>query len=222
MGSPGRPDRASSNGGKRGKMADGDLRVALYGGTFDPIHYGHLLPAEEVCEAYGFDRFWFIPAARPPHKQDDPQRASPDERFEMVRLAVMGHPTFRVSRSEIDRTGKSYAIDTVREFQARYGPDATIYWILGADALIDFDVWKDGETLLEICRFVAMTRPRYDLSRVPKHVRERVEFFTVTGIDLSSTEIRARIAAGKSIRYRTPPAVIDYIERHGLYRIKNR
>ena len=168
-------------------------------------------------EAYAFDEFWFIPAARPPHKPEDPSRATPEDRYRMVCLATEGHPTFRVSRAEIDRPGRSYAVDTVRGFRSQYGPDADICWILGADSLIDFEIWKDGDMLLDMCRFIAVTRPEYDLDRVPDVVRGRAEFFTITGIGISSTDIRARARRGASIRYRTPDAVVAHIEQRNLY-----
>lgn len=192
--------------------------MGLYGGTFDPIHNGHLLCAEETLEAYGFDEFLFIPSARPPHKPLDPSRAAPEDRYQMVCLATAGHPAFRVSRAEIDRPGRSYAIDTVRDFQSQYGPDAELSWILGADSLIDFAIWREGDALLDMCRFIAVTRPEYDLDLVPEVVRGRAEFFAITDVAISSTDIRSRAADGRSIRYRTPVAVADYIAEHRLYR----
>lgn len=191
--------------------------MGLYGGTFDPIHNGHLLCAEETLEAYAFDHFWFIPSARPPHKPEDPSRATPEDRHHMVCLATDGHPMFRVSRAEIDRPGRSYAVDTVREFQGHYGPEAELSWILGADSLIDFEIWKDGDALLDMCRFIAVTRPEYDLDRVPATVRDRAEFFAITDVAISSTDVRARAAEGRSIRYRTPAAVAAYITDRQLY-----
>lgn len=193
------------------------MRLAIYGGTFDPIHYGHLICAEEALEAYQFDEFWFLPAARPPHKLDDPNRASPEHRYEMTRLAIEGHPVFRISRSEIDRQGRSYAIDTAREFLNAYGNNATLSWIVGADSLIEFEIWRDHDALLDLCRFIAVTRPNYDLSRAPKRVLEKTELFEMTAVDLSATDIRRRVREGRSIRYRTPAAVEEYIRRNRLY-----
>jgi nicotinate-nucleotide adenylyltransferase len=194
------------------------MRIALFGGTFDPIHYGHLLCAEEVREAFGFESIWFIPSARPPHKPEEAQRASPEDRYRMVCLAIAENPAFHVSRTELDREGKSYAIDTVREFLADYGADAEIYWILGADSLIEFEIWRDYRLLLDLCRFIAVTRPRYDLNRLPEIVRGRVHLFEMTEIGISSTGIRQAIQEGRSIRYRTPPPVEQYIRERGLYR----
>ncbi|MBT5534424.1 nicotinate (nicotinamide) nucleotide adenylyltransferase, partial [Candidatus Poribacteria bacterium] len=169
--------------------------------------------------AFAFDEFWFIPSARPPHKPVDPSRATPEDRYRMVCLATEGHQTFRVSRAEIDRPGRSYAVDTVREFREQYGENAEFSWVLGADSLIDFEIWKDGDALLDMCQFVAVTRPEYDLARVPTQVREKAEFFTITGIGISSTDIRARVAEGRSIRYRTAAAVAAHIAERDLYRV---
>jgi nicotinate-nucleotide adenylyltransferase len=135
----------------------------------------------------------------------------------MVCLATEGHPIFRVSRAEIDRPGRSYAVDTVRGFRERYGPDAELSWILGADSLIDFEIWKDGDILLDMCRFIAVTRPEYDLDRVPDAVRGRAEFFTITDIGISSTDVRDRVRRGASIRYRTPAPVLAHIQDRDLY-----
>ena len=194
------------------------MRIAIYGGTFDPIHYGHLLCAEEVQEAYRFDQFWFLPAARPPHKMSDPQRAEPKQRYEMTRLAIQDHPFFRISDSEIAREGASYAVDTAREFLERYGEDAQLHWIVGADSLIEFDIWRERETLLKLCKFIAVTRPSYDLSEAPPWALQKADLFPITPIDISATDIRKRVREGRSIRYRTPPAVQRYIQERRLYR----
>lgn len=191
-------------------------RVALFGGTFDPIHYGHLICAEEVKEAFGFDRVWFIPAFRPPHKPEDPFRAPPEDRYRMVCLAVEDNPAFAVSRTELDRGGVSYAIETVREFLALERGE--LYWILGSDALAEIEMWRDWKTLGELCRFIAVSRPGYEIPRVPEPLRNRVEPFAMTEIGISSTRIRDAVRNGKSIRYWTPPRVIEYIQAHGLYR----
>jgi nicotinate-nucleotide adenylyltransferase len=194
------------------------MRIALYGGTFDPIHYGHLICAEEVRQAFALDRVWFVPAYRPPHKSDDPLRASPEDRYEMVCAAVEGNPAFAVSRSELDRGGTSYAIDTVREFRRQFGAYADIYWILGFDALAEIETWRDWQTLLALCRFIAVTRPGYRSAALSDALRNRVESFTMTDIGISSTRIRETVRNGGSIRYWTPPRVVDYIETRQLYR----
>jgi nicotinate-nucleotide adenylyltransferase len=193
------------------------MKIALFGGTFDPIHLGHLICAEEVREAFGLERVWFVPARQPPHKPDDPLRASPEDRYRMVCLAVEDHSAFAVSREELDREGKSYAIDTVRAFRQRVGNETGIYWILGVDSLLDFHTWREPHALLGLCTLVAVTRPQYDPGLIPESLRGRVRLFPTTELGISATDIRERVRAGRSIRYRTPPPVERYIREHGLY-----
>ncbi|HIE26184.1 TPA: nicotinate-nucleotide adenylyltransferase [Candidatus Poribacteria bacterium] len=192
------------------------MKIAIMGGTFNPIHYGHLISAEEVYDGLGFDFVIFVPSARPPHK-DNRDIIDPQHRYMMTVLATEDNPHFRVSRIELDRTGPSYAIETIRQFQATYGDKAEISWIIGADSLIEFTIWKDFDKLLDICRFIATTRPNYDFSKAPANVYKRVEFFEITAVDISSTEIRCRIREGRTIKYLVPKKVEEYIYQHNLY-----
>ena len=192
------------------------MKIAIMGGTFNPIHYGHLISAEEVCDGLGFDLVIFVPSARPPHK-DNRDIIDPQHRYMMTVLATEDNPHFQVSRIELDRTGPSYAIETIRQFQANYGDNAEIAWIIGADSLIEFTIWKDFDKLLDICRFIATTRPNYDLSKTPANVYERVELFEITAVDISATEIRQRIREGRTIKYLVPKKVEEYIYQHNLY-----
>ncbi|MFQ6039699.1 MAG: nicotinate-nucleotide adenylyltransferase [Candidatus Poribacteria bacterium] len=192
------------------------MKIAIMGGTFNPIHYGHLISAEEVHDGLGFDFVIFVPSARPPHK-DNRDIIDPQHRYMMTVLATEDNPHFRVSRIELDRTGPSYAIETIRQFQTDYGGKAEISWIIGADSLIEFTIWKDFDKLLDICHFIATTRPNYDLSKAPANVYKRVEFFEITAVDISSTEIRHRIREGRTIRYLVPKKVEEYIYQHNLY-----
>jgi len=157
-----------------------------------------------------------VPSARPPHK-DNRDIIDPQHRYMMTVLATEDNPHFRVSRIELDRTGPSYAIETIRQFQATYGDKAEISWIIGADSLIEFTIWKDFDKLLDICRFIATTRPNYDFSKAPANVYKRVEFFEITAVDISSTEIRCRIREGRTIKYLVPKKVEEYIYQHNLY-----
>jgi nicotinate-nucleotide adenylyltransferase len=193
------------------------MKIAIMGGTFNPIHNAHLLSAEQVRDGLGYDKILFIPSARPPHK-DHPDIIDPEHRYQMTTLATADHPRFEVSRIELDRVGSSYAIQTIKELQAFYGPECELTFIIGADSLIDFKIWKDFDEILRICHFIATTRPNYSLDRVPSDLRDRVEFFSVTSFDISSTEIRKRIRAGHSIRYLVPLPVMEYIEKHQLYK----
>ena len=193
------------------------MKIAIMGGTFNPIHYAHLLSAEEVRDGLGYDKILFIPSARPPHK-DSRDIIAPEHRYQMTLLATSDNSDFEVSRIELDRVGPSFAIQTIKELQAFYGKECDLAFIIGADSLIDFKIWKDYDEILNICRFIATTRPNYCLDKVPLDLRDRVQYFSITGVDISATKIRERIRSGRSIRYLVPELVWEYIERHQLYR----
>ncbi|MBP1760787.1 MAG: Nicotinate-nucleotide adenylyltransferase [Firmicutes bacterium] len=203
-------------------MAD-KKSLGILGGTFDPIHYGHLLAAEWVGEAFGLDELVFIPAARPPHK--DPSGViNGQHRYRMVALAIEDNPAFSVSSLELERSGYSYTIDTIRHY-LQSDPQLDIRFIMGVDALQLIYTWKDVAQLIGLCRFIVVTRPGYELDRadpvfatVPEELWDRIELFSIPGLEISSSEIRRRAAAGRSIRYLLPPAVADYIEKNHLYR----
>jgi nicotinate-nucleotide adenylyltransferase len=196
-------------------------RLAIMGGTFDPIHYGHLAVAEEVRERFALDQVLFIPTGQPPHKKNYPVSPAAD-RFEMTTLAVSDNPHFVVSRLEIDRPGTSYTVDTLRELRAILGPRCEIFFITGADAVLEILTWREPEAILRECRLIAVHRPGYDLERIAEEIgaekAARVDLLTTRELDISSTDLRARVAAGRSLRYLTPDPVIGYIERRGLYR----
>ena len=192
-------------------------RIAVMGGTFNPIHYAHLLSAEQVRTGLGYDKILFIPSARPPHKVSDADIIAPEHRYQMVLLAIAENPNFEVSRIELDRAGPSYTIETLRVLKQLYGNTQELGWIIGADSLIEYKIWKDFDEVLGRCVMIATTRPNYDLNRVPLEVRNRVTTFPVTGVDMSATVIRERIRERLSIRYLVPEAVRSYIHRHGLY-----
>ncbi len=193
------------------------MKIAIMGGTFNPIHYAHLLSAEQVRDGLGYDRILFIPSARPPHR-DSQGIIHPEHRYQMTLLATADNPCFEVSRIELDRTGPSYAIQTIKELQMFYGEKSELAWIIGADSLIEFKIWKGFDELLDICHFIATTRPNYSLDDVPPDLRERVQFFSITGVDISATEIREHLRLGHSIRYLLPQPVVEYIECHQLYK----
>jgi nicotinate-nucleotide adenylyltransferase len=203
-------------------MAD-KKSLGILGGTFDPIHYGHLLAAEWVSEAFGLDELVFIPAARPPHK-DPSGIIDGQHRYRMVQLAIGDNPAFSVSSLELERQGVSYTIDTIRHY-LQSDPQLDIRFIMGVDALQLIHTWKDVAQLVGLCKFIVVTRPGYELDRsdpvfatVPEELWDRVELFSIPQLEISSTEIRRRVAAGQSIRYLLPPAVADYIAKNHLYR----
>lgn len=193
------------------------MKLGIMGGTFDPPHLGHLICAEEVNDHFEFDRVMFIPCARPPHK-DGNKVLDAQHRYEMTILATQDNPRFDVSRIELDRPGRSYSIETVRQLRKIYGQSAEIYWIVGADSILDMFIWKDVDELLTICKFIAITRPGYDLSKADPRFMEKIELFKTTGVEISATKIRERIKQGKSIKYLVPLAVENYIHENGLYR----
>ena len=187
------------------------------GGTFNPIHYAHLISAEQVREGLGFESVLFVPAARPPHKLQ-PDIVAAKHRYQMVKLAIENNPFFDVSRIELDRAGPSYTIQTIKTLRAEYGENTELAWIIGADSLIEYKIWKDFDDVLEQCTLVATTRPNYNLNTVPPEIRDKVVNVRVTGVDISSTEIRQRIQNSDSIRYLVPEPVAVYIDIHKLYR----
>lgn len=191
------------------------MAIGLLGGTFDPIHTAHLIIAEEVREELGLDRVVFVPAARPPHKDED--AVTPfAHRFEMVRLAVQDNPGLDVSDIETERPGKSYTIETVREFKRRFG-DEDLFLIVGADSLTAFTTWKDPMLLLTECRVVVVGRPGVALEEADPAIRERALVLETPLLEMSSSDIRRRAAAGRSFRYLVPPAVWTYIREKNLY-----
>lgn len=196
--------------------------VAVIGGTFDPIHYAHLLIAEDVRRRFGLTQVCFMPAGAPPHKPGE--RISPaEDRYIMALLATAGDPHFTVSRLEIDRPGPSYSIDTIRRLRAEAGEDGRVYWVIGADAALELLTWRQPDAILAEATVVVAPRPGFDLGRLEETLgTERASKLTVIEAPLaniSSTMIRAMVRAGESIRYLTPPAVVDYISKRGLYRV---
>ncbi len=196
-------------------------RIGIMGGTFDPVHYGHLVTAEEAYHSFRLDRVVFVPSGHPPHKLDK-VITSPAHRYMMTVLATMNNPHFEVSSVEIDRPGPSYAVDTVAAFRQKYPHDTALYFITGADAILEMLGWKDSATLLRMCDFVAATRPGYSIAdgkiaEVFGEHASRVHFFEVPALAISSTDIRARVRDGRPVRYLLPDIVISYVERAGLY-----
>ena len=192
-------------------------RIAVMGGTFNPIHYAHLISAEQVRTGLGYDKILFIPSARPPHKVADVDIIEPEHRYQMVLSAIAENPHFEVSRIELERAGPSYTIETLKALKKRYGETTELAWIIGADSLIEYKVWRDFDEVLARCVMIATTRPSYDLNRVPLEIRKRVTTFPITGVDISATVIRERIRKGLSIRYLVPEDVQAYIHRYQLY-----
>jgi nicotinate-nucleotide adenylyltransferase len=190
-------------------------QIGIMGGTFNPIHVGHLAAAEQVYERLGLEKVIFVPSYTPPHKEQS-EVAHPWHRYTMVVLATLENEHFFASDLEIKRKGISYTEETIKEFKHFYGEQTEIYFIVGYDTVPQLDTWKNIEKLLESCTFIAVSRPGY---RRKKHKwQQKVHWFPIEGFGVSSTLIRKRVREGKSIRYLVPKAVEEYIRKYGLYR----
>lgn len=196
------------------------VRLGVMGGTFDPIHYGHLLLAEVAREECRLDQVVFIPTACPPHKVKG-TITSFWHRYLMVSLAVNSNPCFRASRLEFERGGVSYTVDTIAQLRQELGDEAEIFFIIGIDAFLDIFSWKSPEKLLGMCRFLVAARPGYDFSGMKQMLgeryRDRAEILEMPMLDISSTDIRERVRKGLSIKYLLPEAVEDYIRHNRIY-----
>lgn len=196
------------------------IRLGLLGGTFDPPHYGHLLAAQEVAWRLHIDRVLFLPARQNPLKRGEPS-SSAEDRCEMVALAVADNPIFELSRLDLDRPPPSYTADLLRALQS---PEHELFFLVGADILPELPKWREPQQIVQLARLVVVNRPGApspDMERVEAvlpGVRERVDRVQIPGVDVSSREIRKRVAAGRPIRYLTPPAVERYIIDRRLYR----
>ncbi len=192
------------------------------GGTFDPIHFGHLFIAEAARATCGLSEVIFFPNNQPAHAQGKSVSADAEMRWELMNLGIADNPHFRGSRIELERPGKSFAFDTIRQFQVELGADVELYFIIGADSMRDLGSWHRGPELFELCRFVAASRPGFDgaaaIAALSDEQRARVIPLEVPGLYISSTELRARVRDGKTIRYLTPEPVRERIEEINLYR----
>ena len=199
---------------------DCSLRVGLLGGTFDPPHYGHLALAEAAREALELERVIFLPNGQPPHKPTG--EVSPAEhRYVMTELACAAHPRFTVSRAEMDRPGLSYSLDTVRSVQRELGPEAQLYFIVGMDALLELPLWHEPDALLAEAHVVVAERPGSETDLEAALGAERAAQVTriaMPALELSASDLRERVRAGRSLWYLTPEPVAAYIAKHGLYR----
>lgn len=195
-------------------------RLGVMGGTFDPIHYGHLVTAEEALEQFRLDEVVFVPTGQPWMKEHEVVSSSED-RYLMTVIATASNPKFSVSRVEVDREGATYTVDTLRSLREEQGAGTDLFFISGADAILEILHWREPQELFELAHFIAATRPGYDLAHFEEDatsLRSEVSVMHVPALAISSTDIRARIADGHPIRYLVPEGVKSYVEKAGLYR----
>jgi len=191
------------------------------GGTFNPIHYGHLVAAEQARFKFNLDHVIFVPSGTPPHKDTTGVIAS-EQRYLMTVLATSTNPHISVSRTEIDREGPSYAVDTIRHFLDEYSErNPKIYFITGMDAVMEILSWRKPDTIMKMCTIIAASRPGYDVERLKKSIGPQnfraVQLLQASALAISSTDIRQRVACGMPIKYLLPESVEQYIEKNGFY-----
>lgn len=197
-------------------------RLGILGGTFDPIHHGHLLAAEEARYQLALDRVLFVPAGSPPHKTK--RAITPaHHRLRMVELAIAGKPYFGLSRVDLERPGPHYTVDTLALLRAEWGPEPAFFFIEGNDSLLDVPDWRQPWQLIELCELAVVTRPgaEIDLVELERQVpglTARIHWVPMPLLQISSSDLRVRVREGRSISYLVPPAVEAYVEAHGLYR----
>ena len=197
--------------------------IGIMGGTFDPIHHGHLVAADAARHSFGLERVIFVPASQPPHKGGRDITPS-GHRYQMTVLAAMTNPFFEVSRVELDREGPSYTVDTIKHFRS-LDPDCEFFFITGTDAILEIRTWERYGELLDLCRFIAATRPGYGSGALAGLEAElgsermsRVHALEVPALDISSSDIRERIRTGQPVKYLLPETVENYISKYRLYR----
>jgi len=202
--------------------ANQDLRIGLMGGTFDPVHLGHLVTAEEARDQFRLDKVIFVPAGMPPHKKDYPVTDAL-HRYEMTKLAIASNSYFRISDVEIKRPGYSFAVETVSYFAEAYGEKCLLFFITGADAILEILTWKQVHLLIGLCEFIAATRPGYNLEldptlkQLPPSAKDRIHQLEVPALAISSTDIRRRVREKRTIKYLLPEAAVEYILQKGIY-----
>jgi nicotinate-nucleotide adenylyltransferase len=203
------------------------MRVGIFGGTFDPIHLGHLAVARSIQSSLGLDNVVFVPAGQPWLKADTPV-SRVEDRVQMLRLALARRRALELSTIEADRPGPSYTVDTMETLQRQLGSDADFFFLLGSDALMDIAKWKEPQRLIQLCQLVAFARPGFGLPTMEAlevavpGISMRVVFAEVPQVNIRATDIRRRIAEGRSIQRLVPRAVERYILEYGLYKAGSR
>lgn len=208
---------------ERGESQHRSVKIGILGGTFDPIHYGHLIAANEALWALGLSQVLFVPAGVPPHKPSS-EISSVRDRVAMVELAIASNSAFALSRVDVDRLGPAYSVDMIELLRSQLGPAAEFHFIIGLDTLLEIPSWREPRRLLALTKLAVVTRPGYpmpnldDLEKLLPGVRQRAQFIHMPDIGISASELRRRVAVGQPITYQLPEAVESYIYREGLYR----
>jgi len=193
------------------------MKICLFGGTFDPLHLGHLLIAQTVCEAENFDKVIFVPALNPPHKNGN-KISSIENRMEMLESAIADNPKFEISNIEIQRGGTSYSIDTVTQFKSEYNISRqNLFFLIGSDTLKHFDKWKQPMDIVKEVMVLVAVRPGFRLSSIPNWILHNIQFANIPRFEISSTNIRKRWKENMTIRYMVPLSVWEIINKYNLY-----
>jgi nicotinate-nucleotide adenylyltransferase len=193
------------------------VKTCLFGGTFDPPHFGHLIVAQTIFEAEHFDKIVFVPAHIPPHKKEQ-KISSVALRLEMLKIATMDNPNFEISDIELKRGGISYSLETIHTYKEQTGLDREdLYYLIGSDSLKQFQTWQNPKAILEECQLIVAIRPGFRPSDIPNWILAKVQFANIPRIEISSTQIRARWVKDKTIRYMVTQPVWTYINKHNLY-----
>jgi nicotinate-nucleotide adenylyltransferase len=197
-------------------------RIGIMGGTFDPIHYGHLVAAEAAREAFCLEKIIFVPAGIPPHKVQE-EVTPARHRYLMTLLAIMSNPYFEISRIDLERGGVTYTVDTLADLKKEFS-EAIIYFITGADAILEILSWKSPAQVMSMADFIAVTRPGHDLDQLSEALgsfysefQEQIHILEIPPVGISSTALRRRLKEGRTVRYLVPDTVVTYIENRGLY-----
>lgn len=197
-------------------------RIGVIGGTFDPIHYGHLAAAEEARVRMNLERVLFVVAGVPPHKLDE-EVTPVEHRLAIVSLAIASNPHFEISRVDVDRPGPSYTVDTISILQKQWRQETEVYFIMGLDSLVELPTWHHPQRLIQLCRLLAVKRPGFEtdmaeLEASVPGISSRVEIIDMPEVDISSSDLQQRVRDGLPIKYQVPEEVERYIMEHGLYR----
>ena len=193
------------------------MKTCLFGGTFDPPHFGHLIVAQTIFEAEHFDRIVFVPAHTPPHKIE--AKISPvDDRIRMLKIATKDNPNFIISDNEIKRGGVSYSIDTILSYKEEAKIETTdLFYLIGSDSLKQFETWKEPKKILKECKLIVAIRPGFRPSDIPNWILARIQFANIPRIEISSTQIRQRWLENKTIRYMVTQPVWQFINKNKIY-----